>query len=138
LGGDFRRQVIRHYGQWSAAGPAQPSDECHVAVLGHVEFTRDLLVGRSDVVVQHLCAWPLSGVGEVVEQTGQLDPPVHRTLHDLGPNAAFANQQTTIDKLLDCAANGRARQHQPLRKSDFVFEPIPWANWPSRIAASMA
>ena len=96
----------------------------HLAVLRKAELARDLLVGRSDVVVEQLSGRLLAGPGEVVEEARQLDTAVHRVLHDLGADAALAHQQALVDEFLDRAPRRRPRQRQPLRQRQFVLEPV--------------
>ena len=130
LGGDFDGQMIDHHRQWLAAGAAQAADGDHFAVCGQVEFAGNLVVGRSDPVVQQLRDGILPGARQVVEQAGQLDAPMHRVLHHLRPDAALAHQQTLVDELLNGAPRGRPRQRQALRQCQLVFETVAGCQLP--------
>ena len=85
---------------------------------------RDLLADRSGVVIEQLGGRILPGAGEVVEQAGQFDPPMLSTLHHLGTDTAFADQQPLVDEFLDCTPGSRPRQRQPLRQRELVLEAV--------------
>jgi hypothetical protein len=60
------RQVVGHDGKRLAVRAAQPVDGHHLAVVFQAELARDLLVGRTDVVVEQLSRRLLTCPREVV------------------------------------------------------------------------
>src|SRR6478735_3132451 len=103
----------------------QPLDGDDLVADGKAELSGHLVAGLVDAIVEQFRRRLLTAARQVVVEAGQLDPTVHRVLHDLRPDAALADQQALVDDLLDGPPRGRTRQRQPLGEVEFVLEAIP-------------
>lgn len=66
----------------------------------------------------------VTGPTDVVIKAGESDRPAHLALHDLGSNTAAAGDETLVDELLECMANGGPAQVESLGDGNLGFYPI--------------
>ena len=85
------------------------------------------------------CAGVRCARGQVVVQAGQLDRAADLAVHDLGADAALADQQALVHQVLDRLAHGRAGQAEAGRPASISFSSrAPGGSRPSRSAPPAA
>ncbi len=117
-------QVVLHVRQRLVTHEAEPLDVPDVLAGAQLELGGDLVTGRPAIEREDFGALLLAGLGQVVVQAGQLERPVHLAAHDLGPDAAFADQQALVDQDLDRLAHGGPREAQVLGEGDLVGDAV--------------
>ena len=124
------RDVVAHQRERLAVRAAQPLERVDLGALGQAQVQRDGPGGGQAAEADHGGGRIPAGLGQVVVQAGELDLAADLGVHDLGADAALADQQAAVDQVADGLAHGRPGQAEPVGQVDLVLE--PGSRWPAR------
>jgi hypothetical protein len=117
--------VVAHQRQRLAVRAAQPLERVDLGALGQAQVQRDGPGGGQAAEADHGGGRVPAGLGQVVVQAGELDLAADLGVHDLGADAAFADQQAAVHQVADGLAHRGAGQAEPVGQVDLVLQPGP-------------